>query len=66
MPWYNELGFAETKHGINSILELEFMVNSNCGIGIDYLRKNWFGIEKFGIEVSYKKNPQINLPFLQR
>ena len=33
----------------------------NSGIGVDYF---FNGIDKFGIEVCYKKlNPQINLPF---
>jgi len=46
-----------TRHGVTSILELELIVNSNSGI--DYLKKN--GIDRFGIEVSYKKiNPQIS------
>ena len=54
------------RHGVNSIPELELMVNSNSGIGIDYLKtmelELWIGIkiEKFwigiGIEVSLKKN----------
>jgi len=35
---------------MGSIPELELMANSR--IGIDYLNKN--GIDKFGIEVSYK------------
>jgi hypothetical protein len=52
------------RHGVNSIPELELMVNSNSnsgiGIGIDYfgIGIDYFGI---GIEVCYKKlNPQIN------
>ncbi len=47
-----------SRHGVNSIPELELMVNS--GIGIDYfgIGIDYFGI---GIEVCYKKlNPQIN------
>ena len=51
------------RNGVNSIPELELMVNSE--IGIDYF-KNGIGIDKFwiGIEVCYKKLiPQINLPF---
>ena len=56
--------YGVARHGVNSIPELELMVNS--GIGIDYLKNKLIGIEKFGIEVSYKKlNPEINLPFLQ-
>jgi len=48
------------RYGVNSIPELELMVNSN--FVIDYFKK--IGIDKFGIEVSYKKfNPQSNLPF---
>jgi len=39
-----------TRHGVNSILELELMVSSR--IGIDYLKK--IGIDKIGIGVSYK------------
>ena len=31
------------------------MVNSNSGIGIDYLRKNGFGIDKFGIGIRIDK-----------
>ena len=42
------------RHGVNSIPELELMVNS--GIGIYYLKKNGIGIDKFLIEVSYKNN----------
>ena len=56
------------RHGVNSVAELELMVNSNSTIGIGsyYLKTKGIGIEKFwiGIEVSYKKyNPEINLPF---
>ena len=40
------------RHGVNSITELELLVNSNSGIGSDCLKKlNWnsIGIEHFGI-----------------
>ena len=50
------------RHGVNSILELELMVNSNSGI--DYLKEN--GIEIFELELKFptkQLNPQINLPF---
>jgi len=30
---------TSTRHGVNSVPELELMVN--LGIGIDYLKKNW-------------------------
>ena len=45
---------VDGRHGVNSIPELELMVNSNSGIGIDYIKK-WIGIEKFliGIEKSW-------------
>ena len=38
--------------GVNSVPELELMVNFNSGIeiGIYYLKRNWIGIEKIGIE----------------
>jgi len=36
------------------------MVNSNSGIGIDYLKKNGVGIDKIGIEVSYKNIKSTN------
>jgi len=49
------------RHGVNSIPELELMGNSNFEIA--YLKKNGIGIDKFGIEVCYKKiKSQINLP----
>ena len=38
------------RHGVNSIPELL------GNFGIAYLKNNWIGINKFGIEVSYKKN----------
>jgi len=43
---------------MGSIPELELMVNS--GIGINYLKKNSIGIDKLGIEVSYKKIKSTN------
>jgi hypothetical protein len=43
---------VDIRHGVNSIPELELMVNSNSGIGIDY-----FGI---GTEVCYKKTKSTN------
>ena len=52
------------RHGVNSIPELELMVNS--GIGIDYLKKNELELRnlelKFPTKIFY---PEINLPFLQ-
>jgi len=41
------------RQGVNSIPDLELMGNSK--IGIAYLKKNGFGIDKFGIEVHYQK-----------
>ena len=42
-----------TRHGVNSIPELELMVNSNSGTGIDYLKNKWIGIgiDKFWIRI---------------
>jgi hypothetical protein len=57
---------SRSRHGVNSIPELELMVNSNSnsGIGIDYfgIGIDYFGIGiGIGIEVCHKKlNPQIN------
>jgi len=56
---------------VNSILELKSIVNSNSGIGIDYLKKMELELRNFGLELRNlelkfpKKNSQINLPFLQ-
>ena len=36
--WTCLLNSSWTRHGINSIPELELVVNSNSGIGIDYLK----------------------------
>ena len=48
---------------IDLIKTSELMGNSNFRIGTAYL-KNGIRIDKFGIEVCYKKlNPQINLTF---
>ena len=40
--------------GVNSIPEL--VVNSNSRIGIDYLKQNWIGIDKYLIEMKFPKN----------
>jgi len=50
------------RHGLNSVPELELMVNSNFGIRIAYLKKNGIRIDKFGIgiEVCYKKIKSTN------
>ena len=51
-----------TRHGVNSILELEFMGNSN--IGIAYLKKRELELINLELELKFatkKLNPQINL-----
>ena len=50
---------------MGSIPELELMVKSNSGIGINYLIKlgiefEKFGIDKIAIEVTYKKIKSTN------
>ena len=42
-----ELVKPRGRHGVSSIPQLELMVNSEIGIGIDYLKKYWIGIENF-------------------
>ena len=62
------------RHGVNSIPELELMVNSNSGIGIDYLKNELelrnVELELRNVELKLKfptkqLNPKINLQFLQ-
>ena len=44
------------RHGINLIPGLELMDNSKFkfGLGTAYLKKNWIGIDKFGIGIKLK------------
>ena len=54
---------VHTRHGVNSIPELELIVNSNSGI--DYLKI--MELRNFELELKFptkKLNPEINLPFL--
>jgi len=54
--------------GVNSIPELKLIVDSNSGIGIDYLKQMELELRNFELELKFPTktfNPEINLPFLQ-
>ena len=42
-----------SKHGVNSISELELTINSNSGIGIDFRKLIGIRIDCFGIGIDF-------------
>ena len=63
---FYSLYFTLTRYGVNSILELELMGNSNFGIRIAYFKKMEFELINLEFKLKFatkKLNSQINLPF---